>query len=70
MVKSKNLNCLRDLLRIAGKAISVNVPHKGDESETFLYKDKIICVAFGGETGDIMKLNIAYFKSIIKADIR
>lgn len=68
--KSKKLNCLRDLLLIAGKAISANAPHIGDESEAFHYKDKIICVALGGETGDIMKLNMAYFKSTIKADIR
>lgn len=61
--KSKTLNYLRELLRTAGKAISVNAPHKGDVPESFLYRDKIICIAPGGDTGDIIKRNIAYFKS-------
>ena len=61
--KSQTLNYLRELLRAAGKSISVNGPHKGDDPETFLYKDKVVCVAPGGDTGEIVKKNIKYFKS-------
>ena len=60
--KSKTLNYLRDLLRAAGKSIS-KVPHHGDEPETFIYKDMVICVAPGGDTGEIIRKNIDYFKS-------
>lgn len=61
--KSQTLNYLREQLRAAGKSISVNGPHKGDEPETFLYNGKVVCVAPGGDTGEIVKKNIEYFKS-------
>ncbi len=60
--KSTTLNMLKELLRAAGKSIS-STPHPwSDIPETFVYKGKIVCVAPGGDTKEIVDSNCRYFK--------
>lgn len=61
--KSDSLNRLKELLRLAGKSVS-SAPHRNsDDSETFMYKGLVVCVAPAGDAGDIVKRNIRYFKN-------
>lgn len=60
--KSATLNMLKELLRGEGKSIST-VPHpNSDTPETFEYDGLIVCVAPGGDTGEIVEANCRYFK--------
>ncbi len=66
--KSATLNFLKELLREAGKSIS-HTPHpNSDTPETFEYKGRVVCVAPGGDTEEIVERNIKYFK-LKKCDI-
>ena len=60
--KSATLNFLKELLRTAGKSLSV-APHPiCDMPETFEYHGMIVCVAPGGDTREIVEANCRYFK--------
>ena len=60
--KSATLNELKELLRVAGKSVSMK-PHPYSESpETFEYKGQMICVAPAGDTRAIVEANCRYFK--------
>ena len=60
--KSATLNELKELLRAAGKSISMQ-PHPHSESpETFEYNGHVVCVAPAGETREIVEANCRYFK--------
>lgn len=61
--KSSTLNMLREILRREGKSISLNGPHHHDRPETFDYNGKIICVAPGGDTKEVVQNNLDYFVS-------
>ena len=59
--KSATMNFLKEILRVAGRSIS-SMPHPNSEKpETFEYKGLVICVAPGGDTGDIVQQNVDYF---------
>lgn len=60
--KSETLNELKELLRAAGKSISLAEHPYCDMPETFEYKGLIVCVAPGGDTRDIVEENCRYFK--------
>lgn len=59
--KSATLNFLKELLRVAGKSVSSKPHPHSDKPETFEYKGLIVCVAPGGDTGNIVQQNIGYF---------
>lgn len=60
--KSATLNMLKELLRSEGKSIS-SCPHpNSDTPETFEYKGKIVCIAPGGDTREVVEANCRYFK--------
>mgnify|MGYP003413659150 CR=1 FL=1 len=60
--KSATLNELKELLRKAGKSISL-APHPYCEMpETFEYLGRIVCVAPAGDTREIVEANCRYFK--------
>lgn len=60
--KSETLNELKELLRKAGKSISL-APHPYCEMpETFEYLGRIVCVAPAGDTRVIVEANCRYFK--------
>lgn len=61
--KSATLNILKELLRTEGKSVSSKPHPNSDYPETFEYKGKIICVAPGGDTYDVVAGNCRYFKS-------
>lgn len=61
--KSSTLNILREILRREGKSISLNGPHNHDRPETFDYHGRIICVAPGGDTKEVVQSNLDYFVS-------
>lgn len=56
------LNELKELLRAAGKSISMQ-PHPHSESpEMFEYNRHVVCVAPAGDTREIVESNCRYFK--------
>lgn len=60
--KSATLNELKELLRAAGKSISMQ-PHPHSESpETFEYNGHVVSVAPAGDTREIVEANCRYFK--------
>lgn len=60
--KSATLNELKELLRAAGKSISMQ-PHPHSESpETFEYEGLVVCVSPAGDTREIVEVNCRYFK--------
>lgn len=60
--KSATLNELKELLREAGKSISMK-PHPYSESpETFEYNGHVVCVAPAGDAREIVEANCRYFK--------
>lgn len=61
--KSSTLNILREILRREGKSISLNGPHHYDRPETFDYHGRMICVAPGGDTKEVVQSNLDYFVS-------
>lgn len=61
--KSTTLNMLKELLRKEGKSISSQPHPDSDTPETFEYKGMIVCVAPGGDTEEVVKNNVRYFKS-------
>lgn len=61
--KSATLNFLKELLRKAGKSLSQTPQPNSDTPETFEYNGLVICVAPGGDTGEIVESNVRYFKS-------
>lgn len=60
--KSATLNMLKELLRTVGKSISSKPHPNSDIPETFEYEGKVICVAPGGDTREIVESNCCYFK--------
>lgn len=58
--KTRTLNHLREMLRKEGESLSQN-PGKGDEPETFLVDGKVVCVAPGGDTREVVDNNLRYF---------
>ena len=54
---------LKELLRKEGKSISSQPHPDSDTPETFEYKGMIVCVAPGGDTEEVVKNNVRYFKS-------
>lgn len=60
--KSATLNDVKELLRKAGKSISL-APHPYCESpETFEYNGLVVCAAPAGDTIEIVEANCRYFK--------
>lgn len=60
--KSATLNDVKELLRKAGKSISL-APHPYCEMpETFEYQGRRVCVAPAGDTREIVEANCRYFK--------
>lgn len=60
--KSATLNDVKELLRAAGKSISMQ-PHPHSESpETFEYNGHVVSVAPAGDTREIVEANCRYFK--------
>ena len=60
--KSETLNELKELLRAAGKSISLVKHPYCEMPETFNYNGLIVCVAPGGDTRKIVEGNCRYFK--------
>ncbi len=60
--KSETLNELKELLRAAGKSISLTEHPNCDKPETFEYNGMVVCVAPGGDTREIVEENCQYFK--------
>lgn len=60
--KSETLNELKELLRAAGKSISVEPHPWSDMPETFEYNGLVVCVAPGGDSREIVEDNCRYFK--------
>ncbi len=60
--KSETLNELKELLRDAGKSISLTEHPYCDKPETFEYNGLVVCVAPGGDTRKIVEANCRYFK--------
>lgn len=59
--KSEELNHVRKLIRSnEGVSLSTNLPCNGDKPETFEYKNQIIYVCPGGDTGDTVRSNYNY----------
>lgn len=58
--KTTTLNYVRELLRANGTSLSTNPPYKGDQPETFKFKDHTICICPGGDNGDIINSNFEY----------
>ena len=46
-----------------GVSLSANPPYSGDKAETYDYKNQIICVCPGGDTGNIVRSNFNYVYS-------
>lgn len=61
--KSATLNYLKELLRVEGRSISSKPHPNTDQPETFEYKGRIVCVAPGGDTEEVVNHNVRYFKS-------
>lgn len=61
--KSETLIELKELLRMAGKSVSLVEHPYCDIPETFEYKGLIVCVAPGGDTREIVEGNCQYFKN-------
>lgn len=60
--KSATLNDVKELLRKAGRSISL-APHPYCEMpETFEYQGRRVCVAPAGDTREIVEANCRYFK--------
>lgn len=60
--KSATLNILKELLRTVGKSVSSKPHPNSDSPETFEYNGKIISVAPGGDTREVVEANCRYFK--------
>lgn len=60
--KSETLNELKELLRKAGKSISLSEHPYCEMPETFEYQGRIVCVAPAGDTREIVEANCRYFK--------
>lgn len=60
--KSEALNELKELLRTAGKSISLEEHQYCDKPESFKYKGLVVCVAPGGDTREVVEGNCRYFK--------
>lgn len=61
--KSHTLNYLKELLRVAGKSISLKPHPDCEDPETFEYQGMIVCVAPGGDDEWRVRKNVEYFKS-------
>ncbi len=61
--KSRTMNILRELIRENGESISSNPPCSGEQRETFLFKDQVVCLCPGGDDGEVVKDNFAYAAS-------
>ncbi len=60
--KSETLNELKEMLRAAGKSISVEPHPWNDMPESFEYNGYVVCVAPGGDSREIAESNCRYFK--------
>lgn len=59
--KSTSLNMLKDKLRQHGESLAT-YPHHNEVQELFRYRDTLVCVAPGGDDGEVMNTNISYFR--------
>lgn len=57
------MNILRELIRENGKSISSNPPNFGEQRETFLFDEQVVCLCSGGDDGAVVKGNFAYAAS-------
>lgn len=61
--KSRTMNILRELIRENGESLSSNPPCSGEQQETFLFKNQVVCLCPGGDDGDVVKGNFVYAAS-------
>ena len=61
--RSETLNELKELLRAAGKSMSLAEHPYCELPETFEYKGMIVCVAPGGDSREVVGANCRYFKT-------
>lgn len=59
--KSTSLNMLKDKLRQHGESLAT-YPHDNEVQELFRYRDTLVCVAPGGDDGEVTSKNIKYFR--------
>lgn len=66
--KSATMNFLREMIRENGKSISSNPPYSGEQRETFVFKEQIVCLCSRGDDLATVQGNFEYANSK-KADI-
>ena len=61
--KSETINFVRELIRQDGGVSTASDVRAGDQNETFLYKNQVVCICPGGDNEDIVRRNFEYAAS-------